>query len=63
LHFVLHQELFKRNDKDVDSSSAFIGTRETAQSHSLLMCMASKKKLQKEMGQDIKYITLEKLRQ
>jgi len=50
LHFVLHQELFKRNDKDVDSSSAFIGTRETAQSHSLLMRMASKKNYKKKWG-------------
>lgn len=64
LHFAIHQELFKRNDKDVDSSSAFIGTRKTAQSHALLMWMASpkKKKYKKRMGLDIKYTTLEKLR-
>ncbi len=51
--FCCPQALFNRRDKDADSSSAFIGTRITAQSHSLLTWMASpkkKKKIQKEWG-------------
>lgn len=64
--FCCTHALFKRRDKDADSSSAFIGTRITAQSHSLFTWMASlkkkKKQIQKEWRLDIKYTTLEKLR-